>query len=497
MNSQGLVHPLRRPALPGAKAGLKGATVGIVLIVLLVVLNSYLLIAPHQPIGPLGLACASGTIWVCAFPLWRFYAAGQRTVPYLVFASIAYAAYYSSPVFRNRSIFDVSELPDVGLDAAARASQLALLGAVTFMFGAYMFPRWTRRLGQIHREIDFRRAMPHIVTIAVITFLIRLLTFKGAGVATQIFIVFHRWNDMALCALFLAWLRGQAAPWHKAVYLTLLGGVIVFGLSTGILGQVVYPVAAQLFLFCWEKRRIPWGFLLLAVVVVAPFQLTKVHFRESHERPSDSQISPGNTVDLFSEFFWTTYEEVALGRITLDDIQEGGETRGNMLSTFAVVVEETPQRIPYWDGYTYSDLLWHLIPRVLVPNKPAPAMGQEFPRRYGIIAYDNIQTSFNLPLLVEAYINYGPGGVGVIMLIIGLICGTIERALSVSTGGAIVGAVLLSGFMSIESNFSLLFGGTPYILPGLYLFVRLLPATPPPAETPPPLPSAEPAPDAA
>jgi hypothetical protein len=163
------------------------------------------------------------------------------------------------------------------------------------------------------------------------------------------------------------------------------------------------------------------------------------------------------------------------GHISPDDVADSGESRIDTLSTMAIVVDETPQRIPYWEGYTYSDLLWRIVPRFLLPNKPSPVMGQEFPRRYGLIDYYDESTAYNLSQAVELYINFGTIGVGLGMFVIGFLYRALDHALSASSGGALIGSVIFGGLMNIESNFCQVWGGIPLLILAFYMFVRLLP----------------------
>jgi hypothetical protein len=178
---------------------------------------------------------------------------------------------------------------------------------------------------------------------------------------------------------------------------------------------------------------------------------------------------------LLTSFVSITLENAAEGRLGVDNIVEANESRFDLLSEMALVVAQTPESVPYWGGYTYSDLVWHLIPRVLVPDKPAPSMGQEFPRRYGLIDYSDIGTSYNLSHTVEFYINFGWLGVGLGMLLIGVTYAVLNQSLSASSGGALIGCVIFAGLMNLEANFSLYWGGVPLQLLAFYGFVRLLP----------------------
>ena len=80
------------------------------------------------------------------------------------------------------------------------------------------------------------------------------------------------------------------------------------------------------------------------------------------------------------------------------------------LSAISLVKEKTPSIIPFWDGESYLPIFTKFIPRFLWPEKPTENMGQEFGHRYGVLAWDNLTTSMNTPIVAEAYMNFGDKG---------------------------------------------------------------------------------------
>jgi hypothetical protein len=83
-----------------------------------------------------------------------------------------------------------------------------------------------------------------------------------------------------------------------------------------------------------------------------------------------------------------------------------------------------------------------------------------------------------MAMLLECYINFGSVGVALGMFTIGLICAALERSLSASVGGAVIGCTIFSQWLGVESDFVLVFGEVPYMFLALYAFVRALPAGP-------------------
>lgn len=150
------------------------------------------------------------------------------------------------------------------------------------------------------------------------------------------------------------------------------------------------------------------------------------------------------------------------------------------LSAISLVKEKTPSTIPYWNGESYLPMLTKLIPRFLWPDKPTENMGQLFGHRYGILAWDNIRTSMNTPIIAEAYMNFGETGFYLIFFIMALVMAKVynkqnrtqnQDPLSVDTIiNTITIAIATVYFTQWESNLTMMIG--KFII--LYVTTKLI-----------------------
>jgi hypothetical protein len=441
----------------------------------LLAMNVYFLWREHQPVSDYALVVASAMLWLAAFPLWHFVVARRRYIPFAPFATTLYWIYFALPVFSETPLFFLFRTGPAW-ESVDEALDLSLAGLVCMLFGLYGTGRFLLNIPRIRRNIDFRRALPALVFLSAMSFAVR---FATTGTTTRTYgsaiFAFCTMGQLTLGALIIAWLRGYLNLGYKAAVSALIAGLVVVGLASGLLASIALPMVGFLFVYGWERRRIPWAFVLTGALLFVPFNTAKHEFRGAMWHTSDSQLSPENVVKLMTAFVTLTVEGVENGHFGSEDITRSDEARLNVLGLLAVVVNETPRNIPYWNGYTYSDLLWHLIPRIIVPDKPSPALGQEFPRRYGFIAYYDYDTSLNLPQLVELYINFGAIGVCLGMALIGFLYALMDHFFSASTGGVIIGSIMFSFLMNMESNFSLVFGGIPFFVILFYALIHLLP----------------------
>lgn len=160
--------------------------------------------------------------------------------------------------------------------------------------------------------------------------------------------------------------------------------------------------------------------------------------------------------------------------LTRDRPTQGLVRRLSLILPLSHVVETTPDQVPYWRGATYQTLFTGWIPRVFWKDKPEEVFGNEFGRRYNIIASEDKSNSINIPWLTEMYANFGRIGVLLGMAFVGLFLGVLERFLNSpnrNLSERAVGATVLLPLFFQESNFTLMTGS---LIPLLLCFWLLL-----------------------
>jgi hypothetical protein len=144
------------------------------------------------------------------------------------------------------------------------------------------------------------------------------------------------------------------------------------------------------------------------------------------------------------------------------DVVSIATTRLTDVLVFATVVERTPLDIPYWGGSSFHRLASVPIPRLLYPEKPDYMEGNVFAHEYAMLGPDNFTTSINIPQVTELYGSFGPLGVVVGCLLLGIAYRTInDLFIHEKCGlGAIVVVIYLSTHLvDIENAISDIFGG--------------------------------------
>jgi hypothetical protein len=447
-----------------------------VLVIWMVVSSVAVFLRDPQQAEPSVYVLGVALLWVSFTPMitWLTSTSVRRSHGFVPLFGIVYFIYYGNTVFSARPIFNTIKRP-VSRDSIEPALLIATLGITSLVLAYYLSARLVVRIPRPRVELDIPRCVPYFIAISVVSVTLGVALFGRVGsqaIYAQPVSWIQYFGTVSLCGLIVARCRGHLS---RGATVYLVGAAFVqsaLGLATGALAPTLLSLLPLLYTYVWERARWPWGWIAVCLLFLTPFQATKSQYRnEVAFGPEDADQS---AVGRFKRLINSSVDQFEHG-LDIDEVGDSSGQRTNYLSTLAFVVEATPREVPYWDGYTYSDIAWRFIPRVLLPQRPILYIGQEFPRRYGIIDYGDDRTSYNLAQLVEMYINFGPTGVLVGMMVIGTIFRLLQHLTVHSSGMALIGAQLLANLMNMESNFSPVYGSLLYTGIVLYLFVRILP----------------------
>lgn len=294
-----------------------------------------------------------------------------------------------------------------------------------------------------------------------------LKTGRVFAAGGQIIVFASNLAVVGVLALFLLQLRRQLSIFAA---LALWLGYVPLYILLSISGGNAAPIAAFLLalglVYVGERRRIPWITLILALLVMFPFMFAKHEYRRM---VWENGVARFATVDEALRNV-ETYASLAAKTATFgwEQIQFALHiivVRFDISYIFAHVIRLSPSEVPYLNGESYSDVLWKVIPRVLMPDKPDPLYGQIFGHLYYILSADDFTTSINFPQMVEMYVNFGPAGVIVGMFLMAQLYRVLTRYLNQPGQGdwiAVFAASIFANQFRIESNFSLVVGGILY-----------------------------------
>lgn len=252
--------------------------------------------------------------------------------------------------------------------------------------------------------------------------------------------------------------------------------------ATGSLAPTMLLGLFMIIVIWYEHKRIPVIFISITLIFLLIFNSVKHEYRRLVWFENKyTGTTPIEKVQLFIELAIQHYQNPRVSsenESSLDSSTGSVVGRTAHIVLFSKVVKDTPSKVPYWDGQTYSYLLTSYVPRALWPDKPVQSVGNNFGRRYNYLGKNDFSTALNLPWIVEMYANFGALGVLAGMPLVGLLLAFIEKKLNhpdMNPLDFVVGATVSFRLVYQESNFSTMIGGLAplslvlYVLFNVYL----------------------------
>jgi hypothetical protein len=196
------------------------------------------------------------------------------------------------------------------------------------------------------------------------------------------------------------------------VVLLFSGLYLINGISILALFLIAYVTAS---------RRLPLLFLIILLPILAVLHNGKAAMREIYWH-ANTASAPGLT-DLPA--FFAQWVNLGLRPPASNDARETIATnlldRAALFHMVCLTVDRIPAFQPYLDGETYKDIPAQLVPRVIWPNKPSPALSNSRLAIYlGLVTEDTAQNvSIAFGFIAEAYANFGLLGVAVLGVAMG------------------------------------------------------------------------------
>jgi hypothetical protein len=425
---------------------------------------------------------ASLTLIVAMYPMYRWLKDRRDTepLPFFPIISLIYALYYGFSRFVPYDVY--YRLSGVQEQYITEASLLSFLSVAILVGSYHLWPARIRikEIQPLSMYWSEQRARVMALALAPIGIGATVPILAGYEGAAQQLVYFASYlSFVAIAILFYLQI-------HKKLsigYLTLLWGgliplTILINLSSGFVTPAIRLIVLLLMLYFAAKRAIPWRIVVVAIAIafiLVPALALKHEYRLTYGVGGE-------------ELGITSLEDAVHGGVLFVEtvggsfVQQGLQVyepaasiiinRVDAIQLFAYVLERTPETAPFLNGETYSDAPWKFVPRFIYPNKPDPSWGQFFGHRYGLLDPQDYDTSVNLSLMIEMYINFGIPGLLVGMFLLGQLYRFLSYLLNHTGAGewiTISGAVIFANLTNIESNFLLVFGGIVQWIVLLYL----------------------------
>ncbi|MEY3332292.1 MAG: hypothetical protein RLZZ176_592, partial [Cyanobacteriota bacterium] len=273
---------------------------------------------------------------------------------------------------------------------------------------------------------------------------------------------------------------------YKRGYLPFFQSLILLGIflpaeiltrfASGALAQLMILGLYMVIIIFQESKRIPIFLITGILIFFFLFNPVKGEFRMlTWGNPQMEQSNPIQKAKLFINVVIEYYSSSKFTQKS--DRENTSLARTAHILVFSAVIEDTPNRVPYWGGQTYLPLVTSWIPRAIFPDKPTENTGNQFGRRYKYLGSTDFTTSFNLPWIVEMYANFGQVGVLIGMSLVGILLAFLEQTLNHSNMNPlefVIGSTILFRLVYQESNFSLMTGSVLTLFLSFYLLFKFL-----------------------
>jgi hypothetical protein len=443
-------------------------------VVTIVALNAY---APAQP-TPVMRLLASFLIILACVPIWLWNSGKDKRMPLLPFIAFLYCMYYALPIFvmqrYSLTWYSRSTIPETCMEYALL---VACIGWMAMLAGYYCpFPKrfiWVIPRIQFHwMDVRVLQSLGCILgTVGCVSYYAGFSsraynTDYVQSVPSALRQVVFFFGETATIGIGILYVLQQVGCLRRISKLYLWTVLIptreLVGLATGAVYQAISLVLFLILIHSALNRRIRWSLMLSGMMAFMILQPTKTLLRSLTNNETESVR---DSVMQRAEAFITLAYTVAMGQAVMDvGVFQMAMDRLNGLSTLATTIEFTPAAIPFWGGETYRPLVEKAIPRFFYAGKLDENAGQVFGHRYGLLSTQDESTSYNLSQLVEAYINFGLWGVIIVMFLIGGFYSLSQQIFvhpAMGMGALVGGAYVMSSWLNIECNASLVLGGLP------------------------------------
>lgn len=378
------------------------------------------------------------------------FAAGRRnsSFPVLALTGLFYAIFFAIPPFLiSRAWYSKSSEysgPGIYFEIFDSRTGIIVLGGILALIGSY----WC-----LSRLLPSQLRLPQVAPIRNRR---RLWLFLWlAALAHTAFLYVPRLNAtsslaqameplglFALGMLFVEMMRGRLDKTSTAALIVLAIPTTIAGYArTELVTPAILLIIYLTTLFIFAGGRLRYAVAFMAMCVVFVFPVLKMP-RLLTELPTASAAEYNN----------------------INSIPANVIRRIALVSTLQRVVELTPHTVPFWGGATFANLVTNPVPRFLWHDKPKEVMGQTFGHRYRLIDDRDMNTSMNLPWLIEFYVNFGLPGVFIGMALAGGMMAALEWLLlrdALPDVQIVAGWALVFPLTYQASNVSLMLGGLP------------------------------------
>ena len=180
--------------------------------------------------------------------------------------------------------------------------------------------------------------------------------------------------------------------------------------------------------YCVNSQRIPWLMIACLISITTILHAGKACMREKYwsEEHQGSRLSISEVPAFYSEWFGYGLDKLS-HRNNENETSDNNTLlkRASLFHMLCLVVEKSPDTLPFLNGETYADIPLQLVPRFFWSDKPQiHRTTHRLGIYYGIQDENTIQTTtIGFGFIAEAWANFGFTG----CIMIGLALGYLHK----------------------------------------------------------------------
>lgn len=366
-------------------------------------------------------------LWFCAVQREGTIGIGARYLLVVSFASqflVGPLVYWAS-----------GELPvEIEESAYEKALWIVLTGFLAFAVGGYLVAPWWMRRQRFRQRpsplfsqtLDLRSQWQGAKIVMGIGFLALVLSPLAYGIPT----VRAVWSQMTVLVqtgAILLCLNGLQTKQPGRVAFgvaSALGTGLFSSVFSGFFGSTLLTLFYCISLILlWRKTQLVNWLVLgcFSVLSLIPYNMWL-----SGREAIRSGIRGGASLSERAEAFWETTHVPGVADLAPSSQSRRISERLDQSTILVAAVSYTPEIEPYGYGETiWSPMLMAIVPRALWPDKPLSVGGNEFVSRFTGLRF-GAETSVGLHPLFEFYVNFGPLGAVMGLLLMGIVAGVLD-----------------------------------------------------------------------
>jgi hypothetical protein len=401
---------------------------------------------------------------ICCIPIFLHYLDNNKeTIPLFHLSILFYGVIFALPSFLSveylsklySTLYSRETIFSINNDLFYRNIFFILIFVLLYLFGFFFLNFFQSK--KFFFEFTFLRKfkIKDLLFLSFIFFLIKFCSIlfpilNSFSSINQLFIPLGYFSF----ASFYYYLIKEKPKLTIKLLIILCMFIIFFGsiISSNSLMYSLNCLIIIMIIYYMFKKKIPWLFLIFFFVIII--------------------FSPLKNILRYQNL---DHDKVNVAAQEINNIYNSNSGSARILNSYFIyhfVLLKVPEKYPYFEQSTYSNLITSFIPRALWKNKPKSEVGREFSVKYGFNPQGNL-TSINLPWVAELYLNFSFFGLFFGMFLMGAFIAFLNKLVSVPKNNYvqyISGLAVVTPLILPESNFALMVGG---IIPQ-YFFLMIV-----------------------